>query len=290
MKKIGIAAIMFIGAMCLANAVGIYPIAEPEPITGIQETMGDIPKFNTTNEGEFFSFTNKYDQTSNPLCPCNLTLLPQQAIITPWGASMPTKTTFNGWGVGEHDGYPPANVSSTFSWTPNYCQSSPTAYSFNVSQYRQYIGFTPIEANIFMYHLTVNNVNRPPQITTNYNNLYYLPVGQSLTLGSQATDIDNTQCSESAYLGMSYQFSPYNLLAAAPSIDFSQSGSGESSVTIGPVTSDNIGTWDLKFTVNDGGTGNNNSSKNMTVKIYQPSSSPSCGPYNKRTRSYGYCK
>jgi hypothetical protein len=219
------------------------------------------------NENSLLSFIDAMNSTNSS------DSLSIQAQSLPSGASMPTA---NG----------NTAIQTTFSWTPNYCQSTPS-YQFSSNHY-----VNSLLAYTQTHTAAVANVNRAPTITSPSfpTTPVYVPVGGSLNYNLQATDIDNTQCSESAYLAMGYQFSPYNFGAAAPDIVFSQTGSGVASLTLGPFTTDNIGKWDLKISANDGGTGNNNQSKNMTIIVYQPSYSPSCGGYNKRTRTWGACK
>lgn len=168
-------------------------------------------------------------------------------------------------------------IRTDFQWTPGYCQSG--SYSTFVDKRW---GTSQVEFN--EHRITVTNINRPPQITTSYNPVYYVPVGQKLIVGAQATDIDNLECNEDAFISMGYSFTPKNgTNATMPEIFFDQIPvvSGNALFVAGPFTSANIGRWDLTFSANDGGIENFVSTKSMTVVVYQPSSSSSCR-YDKK--------
>jgi len=298
-----IAGILLLGVG--VNAAAVYPSPIESPIINEITSPQNLDQlYYSVNEGQILTFTetwgnidghwraittDRYVMFGGPIWTNENDL----ASAIP-GATMPWSVVLG-------------QASSTFTWTPNYCQSRPMDYAFRVLRYQDTdpytnpIGFT--HSN--MTNITVNNVNRPPRITSNLDidspttsdGKVNVAVGGSLTFNIAATDDDNTQCNEGAFLSLPVpSMSSWSLLGAAvPSIVSNpnpQTESGVRSFTIGPFDSTQIGKWDLKFSVNDGGTGNNNSTSNMTINVYQPSSGSSCGysKYSKyNVRNMRYC-
>jgi hypothetical protein len=238
-----------------------------EKISSIASPQGIDEEFYTVNEGQMLTYGKSWGDTQTMWFNITTNSNPSgNPPGLPPGATMP-------WVYGFA-----TPISTTFSWTPTYCQSNPLDYSFRV---RFWSDDTPSQTNVT--NITVTNINRAPHITTNYSSTYYIPVGERLILGSQATDIDNLECNESAFIDMGYTLTPKNgTNATEPDLVFDQVVSGNALLVVGPFTSTNIGRWDLTFKANDGGIEFNSTIKNMTVVVYQPASRTSCGYDKKR--------
>lgn len=272
--------VLFIGAMSLANSASINPIIEPEPIiAGIQEAMGNFDKYYTVNEGEYLNFTNMFNQSENPNCPCNLTIIPDQYTLnwSLYGARMRTNTTFNGNSSGQWPPLPPAWVTSFFNWTPHYCKSSPMAYNFNVSQYKQQQGQDSAGlSNIFMYHINVTNVNRNPAIGADRPSIIYVAKGKSTTVIFTKSDLDRDQCGTGddnvEWFSQEFASEP----ATAPI--WSNPSEDALNWTWAPLSDADLGTHHVTVTARDdfGAI----VEKQITVVAYQPL--PPCTPYNPK--------
>ncbi|MEK6953693.1 MAG: hypothetical protein AABX01_01690 [Candidatus Micrarchaeota archaeon] len=265
--KLTISAIVMLAISLSLNATSASILPIPDEITSIQSPQGVDTENYTVSENQLLAYSKTWGDTQTMWFVINTTSNPGNIFPgLPSGATMPPVRGFA------------TPVSTTFSWTPNFCQSSPTPYSFKVKYYSD---GTISQTNVT--NISVTNVNRAPYITTNLdidtpltpNGKVMVAVGGYLNYNIVATDDDNTQCSENAFLELPLpsMTSWTQLQAASPNILANpdpQTISGQRSFTIGPFDSTQIGSWNLKFSVNDGGTGNNNGTSNMTIVVYQP--------------------
>jgi hypothetical protein len=279
MKAIIFSFIAIVLISLVAGGLAYPTISMDDSENFVMSPQGNFDRYENGTEGELLSFYNKFNQSENPNCPCNLTIIPDQYTLnySLHGARMKTNTTFNGWGYGEHPGYPmPAWVFSFFNWTPNYCQSSPEL-KFNVSQYKQQMGQDSAGlSNIFMYHVNITNTNRLPAITSYVPEIRYISIGQSWNLQLKASDIDKTECGDDEVHWTSFT----NYTGGKTFTDY---GNGTAQFSIGPVNTSNIGSYQLTFTAYDNFNGTSN--KTVNLVIYQPYNRPSCY-YNKKLGGY----
>lgn len=286
--------LLTIGILLLGCTGRAFDVGIPQDLdngnerAGIQSQPGDPPigvdpagifesNF-TVDEGEYLTFQNRFNQSENPNCPCNLTIIPNQSAIYPWGAIMPTNTTFNGWGYGEHEGYPPAIVTSQFRWTPSICQGT-KIYIFNVSQYKQQIGQDSAGlCNIFVYRITVRDKNRPPVITTTAASRISVKLGDSLALQFRKSDPDRDECRDDFVAwGESIQFTGPKV--TQPGYTYGGPYMDLAYWNWGPVKEGDLGSHTLSLWADDGKGGQAN--KIITIIAYKPTASTCGGKFQK---------
>jgi hypothetical protein len=141
------------------------------------ETLSFVKDWGRSGFGEFFDI--KTD--SNP---------PGSPPGIPSGSSMP-------WAFGYNQ-----PITSTFTWTPSYCQASSIYYTFNILEYTDYN-----LVDFYTEYIRVNNVNRPPTLTTSFPSVKYLAVGANWLQSLSGTDPDMTECGDDS-ITMSYSSSP----------------------------------------------------------------------------------
>ncbi|MFH1750175.1 MAG: hypothetical protein ABH863_00695 [Candidatus Micrarchaeota archaeon] len=172
---------------------------------------------------------------------------------------------------------------STFTWTPTFCQARPMDYSFRVLRYMDVNPYTNPNSSTHsnLTNITVNNINRNPNINTYLAPTYYIALGNSKAFPISATDPDYVECNETTYINMSHSFT---FALSAPSANFVQSESGQATVTISTTQNTLPGTYTLFVYANDG---QGETMKSTNIVVYQPtySSRPTC-IYDKRTRTY----
>ncbi len=190
MNKFAIFAI--VGMLMLINTISAYKLVEKTPVVHTEKgdvqigKLTDFPSYYDVNENELLTFTRSISAPG-----LVIGINPMPSTIWELGASMPFDED---WDYAE----------STFTWTPAYCQNG-NQY-FDIQYYLNY-GLQDTE-NV---HIAVNNVNRPPEITSVVPEHVYLQTGKPFILQVDAQDIDGIECTNDDprdSVGLEFRYNP----------------------------------------------------------------------------------